>query len=376
MRLIRKITKTLMSMKFAVALLILLAAACALSSLVTQGQTYAWYSREYGERAAAAIIALGADDAYHSWWFTALSAVLCLDLLVCNVVRFPAALRRSRALRAAGTAPAKKRAGMWGAWICHLGVLILIAGFALGQMTAENYSVYGVPGQTKPLEDTGIYVTIDDIRVDLREDGTAEQYTAEITAAEPASGRIGSASSSVNNPADLLGYRFYQNSIGYAARVRVFKDEELIQEEKLCAGEQIGVADRPELVIYFHAFYPDYVLTEGEGPSTASAEMNRPAYLYSVYYAGEILGMNVLMKDEKLTIDEYTVLFDEPEYYTVLAVKRDRFSMLALAGGLITLAGLVLAFCLRPSGKSSAVSESEPEGNAKKESSDEATEQE
>ena len=40
---------------------------------------------------------------------------------------------------------AGNKAGFWGAWICHLGILLLILGFALGQMTAENYTVYALP---------------------------------------------------------------------------------------------------------------------------------------------------------------------------------------------------------------------------------------
>ena len=55
-----------------------------------------------------------------------------------------------------------------------------------------------------------------------------------------------------------------------------------------------------------------------------------------------------LISGEELTIDEYTVLFDNPRNYTLLAVKRDRFTWMVLLGGLAILAGLVLAFWLQP----------------------------
>ena len=83
-------------------------------------------------------------------------------------------------------------------------------------------------------------------------------------------------------------------------------------------------------------------------PLSASEEIRNPAYLYQVYYQGQLLGMNVLMQGEELTIDEYTVLFENPRNYTLLAVKRDSFTWLVLLGGLITLVGLVLAFWLQP----------------------------
>ena len=374
-------------MRFAIILLVILAVACSAGSMVTQGQSYAWYAQHYSERTAAVILALHLDDAFHSWWFIVICAFLCLNLLLCNITRLPQLLRRYHngrdpeaalsspcdvtasgisdpetafhALRmpppaACSTADGKKalyssknRYGMFGAWICHLGILLLIAGFALGQITQEQYSAYGVPGQSKVLANTDLIVTIDDFRVGLREDDTVEQYTSDITVRRISDGESRSASVSVNHPATLFGMKFYQNSTGWAARVRVLENEELLQEETVCAGEYIRVKDKPDLVIYFNAFYPDLVMTNGM-PSTASGSLNNPAYLYSVYYQEQVIGMNVLMPDEVLTIDDYTVRFSDPQPYTLLQVKKDSFTFLALIGGLLTMAGLFLAFYIQP----------------------------
>ena len=374
-------------MRFAIILLVILAVACSAGSMVTQEQSYAWYAQHYSERTAAVILALHLDDAFHSWWFIVICAFLCLNLLLCNITRLPQLLRRYHngrdsetalsspgdvsasgipdpemafhALRmpppaACSTAGGKKalyssknRFGMFGAWICHLGILLLIAGFALGQITQEQYSAYGVPGQSKVLANTDLIVTIDDFRVGLREDDTVEQYTSDITVRRISDGESRSASVSVNHPATLFGMKFYQNSTGWAARVRVLENEELLQEETVCAGEYIRVKDKPDLVIYFNAFYPDLVMTNGM-PSTASGSLNNPAYLYSVYYQEQVIGMNVLMPDEVLTIDDYTVSFSDPQPYTLLQVKKDSFTFLALIGGLLTMAGLFLAFYIQP----------------------------
>ena len=83
-------------------------------------------------------------------------------------------------------------------------------------------------------------------------------------------------------------------------------------------------------------------------PSTATGNLNNPAYLYSVYYQEQVIGMNVLMPDEVLTIDDYTVSFSDPQPYTLLQVKKDAFTFLALIGGLLTMAGLFLAFYIQP----------------------------
>lgn len=380
----KKIGKFLSSMPFAITLLVLLAAACALSSTVTQGQNYDYYAAQYGERTAGLILALRLDDAFHSWWFIGLSAFLCLNLLCCNLIRLPALLKRIKgfadpdnttggsasaeasgtgdpyrlfkALRMAGPKEGKDGslftagncAGFWGAWICHLGILLLILGFALGQTTMKQYTVYALPGQTKEMGDSGLTVTVDDFQVTRTETGTAQQYSAALTVMNAAAGTRESGTASVNAPAVMYGYKFFQNSIGWGADVRVLENGEELQTEALCAGEFFPVKDKPELVIYFQAFYPDYVQSEGAMPLSASEEIRNPAYLYQVYYQGQLLGMNVLKQDEELTIDEYTVLFENPRNYTLLAVKQDSFTWLVLLGGLVTLAGLILAFWVQP----------------------------
>ena len=215
-------------------------------------------------------------------------------------------------------------------------------------MTGKQFTVYGLPGQTKPLGDTGLLVTVNDFQAEVREDGSAEQFTADLTAEDPAADTRESASVSVNAPASMYGYKFFQNSYGWGADIRITKDGQPLQTEAVCAGDFLAVKDKPELVIYFQAFYPDYVLIEGSGPSSQSMLPKNPAYLYRVYYQNQLLGMNALQGNEELTIDEYTVVFENPRYYTLLAVKRDHFTWLVLIGGIITLAGLVLAFYLCP----------------------------
>lgn len=380
---IKKIWKFISSMRFAIVLLVILALACSVGSLVTQGQPYAWYAQRYSERTAALIFALRLDDAFHSWWFLLINGFLCLNLLLCNVTRLPQLLHLagteadpSSVLSSSGDVsfsavsdpeavfrrlhmpapvrcrtedgkPAlfsiKNRVGLWGAWVCHLGILLLIAGFSLGQMTQQQYAVYGVPGQTRPIGDTGLSLTIDDFSIALREDDTVEQYTAAITV-QSSSGEARTASVSVNHPATLFGMKFYQNSTGWAETVTITQNGDSLQQEVLCAGEFIPVLNKPELVIYFNAFYPDYVLEPGSMPRTATGRLNNPATLYTVYYQEQILGMNVLLGEEELTIDDYTVVFSDPQPYTLIQIKKDAFTPLAFAGGLITLLGLFLAF--------------------------------
>ena len=390
MNIFKKTWKFLCSMRFAILLLVVLAVACSAGSLITQGQSHEWYAWRYSPRAADLIVALRLDDAFHSPWIIAIAGFLCLNLLLCNLTKLPALLCRFRAegdptralsgpgdvsvsgvadpmpafarLRMPGPASlrtadgrealfaAKHRIGLWGAWVCHLGVLLLILGFGLGQLTQRQYTVYGVPGDAKPIGDTGLVLAIDGFTVDRHADGSPAQYTTDITVVNTASAGPagGSASVSVNHPASLQGMKFYQNSTGWAATVNVARGSAPLQSEVVCAGDSLAVADRPELVVLLNAVYPDYVLLPGVGPSTASERPDNPHCLYSLYYKGEILGVNVLAMGEALTVDDYAISFAEPVEYTLIQVKIDRFTPLALIGALVTLLGLALAFYLQP----------------------------
>ena len=380
-------------MGFAITLLVILAAACVVASFVTQGQSYDWYAQVYSQRLAGLIVGLGLDDAFHSWWFLTLTAFLCGNLLLCNLIRLKPLIARTKAENdpvAALNGPAdavaeqiadplpvferlrlpkprsceiegkkilfsgKNRAGLWGPWVCHLGILLLIVGFTLGQLTHREYTVYGVPGDTKPIGDTGYYLTIDDFEVKLRDDDTVEQYTADVTVFRAPQGSTTvpdsmDATVSVNHPARLYGFKIYQNSTGYAARITVDEDGTPLQTGIVCAGEGVEIADAPGLNVYLNAFYPDFYLQSGVGPMTLSGRMNNPAYLYSITYMGSMVGMNYWQeKDGPITVNDYAITFSEPQNYTLLQVKTDRFQGVALLGGLVTLLGLLLSFYLQP----------------------------
>lgn len=364
-------------MKFALGILGLFVLVCIAGSVIPQGQIPAVYENSYpGWRGL--ILSLGLDDVFHSWWFILLTLLLCGNLFGCNLVRISGIVDRmktkTRPLPAGveameysgypeellnemgfrqwettedGYYAIRNRIGFWGAWLTHLGIFIIILGFALGQMFTMNTSVYGVPGEEKAVGDTGLLLSIDDFSIALRPDDTVEQYTASLTLKDPSTGESWSGQSSVNHPWDAHGYRFYQNSTGWAADVTVYKGDSLLQSEVLCAGEYLTVKDKPELLVMLRAFYPDYTQDESGMPATASGQIVDPGYLYMLYYNGELLGMNVLRSDEKITVSDYTILFSNPRSYTLIQVKRDPFTWLAGVGGVVLLLALVVAFYLR-----------------------------
>lgn len=383
---LKKIGKFLFSMKFGIILLIIMILACLGGSVIPQGEISAYYTGYYPEKIGMLILITGFSDVFHCWWFVILTLLICVNLLGCNLFHFPKLLNRTRngysldkCLTAwDGTADAvissapetlfrqlgfhkaeeksidgrsyryaiRNKIGIWGAWLTHLGLLIIIVGFTLGQIFTVKYTVYGVVGQTLPVEDTDYTLTINDFHIDLREDETVEQYTSNVTVTDTKSGDAQTGDTSVNHPAKLHGMSIFQNSTGWAATALVFKDEELIQSEILCAGEHLAIKDFQDLVVALNAFYPDYAQDASGSPYTASSELNNPAYLYTVYYQGRVLGMNVLQEDY-ITIDDYTIAFVDPQQYTLIQLKRDPFTWIALIGGALLLFALLVAFYLR-----------------------------
>ena len=363
----KKVWKFLTSMKFAIILLVILSLAMAGGSFIPQKLTLAEYTDMYSERAAAAIFALGLDDVFHSWWFLALFILLCLDIFFCNVTKLPALFRRVKA------AP-KPKVGVFGPFVSHVGMLLLIIGFVLGQVTKEEYVVYGYPGQVKDLGETGIKVGINDFQVSFNEDDSVSQYTAGLVLMDES--LIVRTQASVNHPAEAMGYKFYQNSFGYTAAVRVTKGGETVEEGRILAGSGFAFQDNENISVVFNAFYPDYIFVEGSGPATKSGVMRNPGYLYSVYYGENLLGMNVLQSGEKITIDDYVVTFEDPGYYTVLQVKKDSFTWLVLVGGIVLLAGLFLSFYVRPKTKAEEKAEEiVPEEKAEEKAEENSTQE-
>ena len=371
---LKKIGRFLSSMRFGVALLVLLALACAMGSFLPQGHTLDWYLANYSERTAALIYGLGLDDVFHSPWVLVLTVILCCNLLLCSLLHLPGLIRRWQRAgdpaalpeRAGVTLPGiaspenvfakmhmpepresehdgrrllfsvKNRTGLWGSWVCHLGILLLIIGFTLGQATKTEYTVYGVAGQTKQVEGSDLTVTIDSFDVDRTEAGDVRQFTTSLTMCRGNETQSGTAS--VNAPASLFGYRVYQNSTGPAAKLTVSMDGRVQQEEVVCVGDSVSVLQTP-LLLTLEAYEEDY-FDAGDGETL-------PGFAYSTSYMGEEDQAGVQVAgDVALRYGTVEISFSEPQDYTLLQIKRDRFTPLVLLGGLITLLGLLLAFYL------------------------------
>ncbi len=277
---------------------------------------------------------------FSSWWMRSIAAVLCLNLFLCSVKRLPAALANYRRAKA-------RRAGAFGTWLCHLGMLLVVIGFAAGDFLSEEYSIYGIPGSMQPVEQTGLWVRIDDFEVQMRDDFTVEQYVADLTVTD-GSGQEVSGSASVNHPMNAFGYGFFQDSTGWANTIDIYKDGSLQRSDIVCVGETTCPDDRPALQILFNKFYPDFAVDETGSYYSRTPLLNEPRSLFTVYYNGEIKGMDFAAMNTAVRVNEYGFVFRDPTEYTLIVIRRDPTERMVGIAALIMLAGIFLAFYWRP----------------------------
>jgi cytochrome c biogenesis protein len=222
--------------------------------------------------AAFGTVAPPSLDVYHSFWFSALLGLLSLNLIVCSWQRFPASWKRfrpsaspdrsgvferlpadqiiftqsglnseteriERLLRSrygkvetGGTGEdvilsgEKNAFSVFGFYIVHAGVLVIIAGAIIGSLlgfsatmniaegeTADSVALNGRKGE-RPLD---FAVRLDRFYLDFYENGMPKTYRSDLTFLKNGTAAF-QGSVLVNHPLVFEGLRFYQASYGTA----------------------------------------------------------------------------------------------------------------------------------------------------------------
>ncbi len=84
--------KGLSSVELALFIISAIAVTSILGTVIPQGEAIQFYAQGYGSKPAVILELLGITNMYSSYWFRGLLILLCLNLIVCTWVRFPAVL--------------------------------------------------------------------------------------------------------------------------------------------------------------------------------------------------------------------------------------------------------------------------------------------
>lgn len=386
--LINKTFTFLKSMKFGLILLGLLCLVSIAGSVVPQGREETFYLTNYSSLWYELIMTFKIYDIYHSIGFIVLFFALALNLFLCSTVRLKKVINKIQSLSLKPTKAQlknpvnivkyydpntvnnifksqgfrkvdfkkdeaeevyysnKNKIGYLGSWLIHVGILAIIIFYGYGQYTFMDTAVYGIPGSVQEVEGTDYIMNINDFNIIYREDGSVQQYITDGTLTDKYGNQLVSGEIYVNNPMRYDGYIFYQHSTGWASEINVFKDEELLSEDVIYDGTAY-VNNDEFIAIQMHHFYPDFVATE-MGFASKSNEFNNPKILYSLFYGGQRVVMNIASPMEDIHWQNFTFSFNTPQRYTYLSVNKMNGKIGAMIGSIVIMIGLFLAFYMKP----------------------------
>ncbi len=258
------------SVKLTLVLLIILAIASLLGTLIPQQEGAVEFARGLSPGMFQVFSSLNLFDMYHSSWFRIIIALLALNLIVCSINRLPATLKRFQATPKADRSrpfenlPAERhfsikgetdeagqrvtnllkkqykkveakntpkgdfyyaekgRYSYFGVYLVHLSVLLILIGGIVGSLfgfeayvnIAEGDTVDTVALRQKMTpKKLGFSVHCDEFIVEFYENGAPKEYRSELTFLS--GGKVRQQGSLlVNHPITFNGITFYQSSYG------------------------------------------------------------------------------------------------------------------------------------------------------------------
>ena len=334
----------LKSMRFGMVLLVLIAMLSLVGTLIEQGRPADFYEHVYGGWSKV-ILAVNADDIYHSVYYAGLFFLLSVNLLCCSTLRI-GKVKKAKAMlldraeksgmacdmpaegaedalkklgfKDAGSGRFVKRSlGLYGSFLTHLGMVLLIAAavctFTLIETREEDVPV----GESVTLDD-GSVITVDTFSME-NEKGQLD-YLSDLTFTG-ADGKKETVQIAVNHPAHFGPYTIYQQSYNRMGvlDVRTSIDGE---DERICLDGEAFISLDGQNGVAYGQIFDDYKVDEdGAIVPVQSSQMRNPAYLIMVVKDGA-QKQGVALVDEMLEVSGVYYTFRTPEMYPGLKIKK------------------------------------------------------
>ncbi len=325
----KSIIRSLSSVKLAIILIIIIISASIIGTLIPQGRSAAEYAAHYGGLSDL-MMRLELTRLYHSWWFMGLLALFAFNITVCTLTRlspkFKKAFRpglrfekkslltlksndrikknwdldrsgkelqkllKSRRFRvkesrqegAAHFLAQKKRAGLFGSDIVHLGLLIILIGGIVSGMGGFKDSLTISEGQTLSVPDADFQIRLNKFYTEYYESGAVKDWKSDLTVIDE-SGPVLSKTIEVNYPLSYKGFVFYQSSYGWnwdnpslEIWIKKREDPSFLKKTELRLGGAAKLEEENIELAALH-FVPDFIINENNEIVTRSLEPNNPA---------------------------------------------------------------------------------------------------
>lgn len=393
----QQIVGALASLKLTLLVFLALAVGSILGTLLPQGLTEQEIHQSFGHGLAEWITAFGLHDLYRTGWFRFLIILLCVNLTICSLDRFPKTLKilsrreetlsakklekfstrciissqldpeeaRTRLANAVGGERSGIQAvhgdegsgfiidkGRWApfmVYLVHLSVLVVLFGALLGSILGFKGFMNIAEGETSDSVTTTsghdaialpFGVRCDDFNVTFYDQGTPKEFRSDLTIVENGKEVLKKAIV-VNDPLTYRGITFYQSSYGSTlkeAEVEL-EDKTAGKKEKLVLPfRQIrlipGTQDRIQLV----EFQQDF---SKFGPAVGIV-LQKDGQMESS--GSWILVNKPDFHGNRIMNYGIRVIRAEPSQYTGLQVKRDPGVWWVYIGFTAMLAGIGLAY--------------------------------
>lgn len=395
------VIKFFSSVKLTIFLLILIAVTSVAGTIIPQNWETEDYVSKYGDGFSRVLINLQFTDVYHSYWYTFLLIIFCINLVSCSTRNFIKSLRRSSFEAGKvelGNLPFYRRIhssegvedieikvqkalarsfyrlkyaefasetyyfergkiGRLGPIITHASIaIILIGGIVVGRLGFKEHERIAV-GETVDAPRSHFQIRVDDFKAEFYpEIGTPKEYTSVLTIIENgvirAKGTV-----EVNHPMKYKGIKLYQSSYGLTDTIRIELSKKSSDQP---VGEVLGTfmvkigntfqVPGSQLKIKPVVLLPDFVMDSSGRMGTRSREPRNPALLLELY-EGDELKDNIwsFMKFPDFHgsgRSNFSVKLLSVGYYTELQISRDPGISIIWAGSLLMIAGMFLSFYL------------------------------
>jgi cytochrome c biogenesis protein len=272
-----RVWKFFTSLKLAIFVIIILAIASIVGTIIEQNQPMEKYRQIYTDGAIRFFESLSLFDMYHSWWFLLLLVLFTVNLICCTIDRLPRVVRvvrnpkttldenlekslglvdrwkkkgelselaetyrsalggafaRPRATENSGTLHLYAEKGVvsrFGVYVTHLSIIIIFLGAIIGNVLGfkgyanivEGQSVRTIPtrGGTNHV-DLGFAVRCNKFWVEYYPNGQPKEYASDLSVIEDGK-EVLRKKIEVNDPLQYKGVWFYQSSYGTAGATSV-----------------------------------------------------------------------------------------------------------------------------------------------------------
>lgn len=368
-------------MTFGLILLLAIAAISVFGSIIPQGNAAMYYVEHYSS-SYGLILKLGLDDVFHSWYFAVLTVLLCMNLVLCSIIRISTVVKAAKGeLERAINIPAvhkltekevllverelrfkrcselekdsqriysKNGIGRYGTFVTHVGILMTVIFFALVLSVPKVSDRSCMPGEYITMPDgTGIYVR--SFRI---EDETGRlDYTSEIEISLPDGRLSGVQSVSVNHPVHFGEYKVYQQTYGTAGSISVLNTDNNGTDDFLLTDTCFLSADGVN-GLWYDALYPGYVVDDDNSLTlitNTSGHYEDPIYIVQLAEGG-VFSQMILFPGDTVTVGNLHFTANEPVEYPGLRIKYtpNYINVMLIASFAVMTFGLWMTFFMQP----------------------------